>query len=629
MSGTVSGDDDVTVLASKKLQLLWLCMAPSERRVPWPTFFETFTRAYGDGDVLSERHLRFMFDHDQTGFVSLRFVHFLERCCAFGAGDSLHGTLCTLVRTVARLFFNDSFMGVRSVADVTPMLLRTKVGTLCSLVCSDRGFFEFVLVWRDGDSGVKRCNIDFKDGGGLADPALDLPLSKSALLSLTQPPIVKGTARDACGLHELAEDDRSDKLDAFWLEVQLAGETLAVSVTVKLFCASKLLTIEWKASATSVRVAVKKRDNFRQRGDSLEVRVRGETLRLRASENTCAEWSRKIEKLLSKSSSSDDNDDDDNDDDDAALPTRRFAATRRKVEKIWKKVTGNAKDTPIEAAESTPSDCVSPNVAVPANVSPLFIAASSGRLDVVDLMLADGADVNGGGECEWSPLHAATVLRRHDIMKRLLAAGASTSSGAISVVALAVLDDAALAILFTGGARANVQALEWLLRGPDLTRYEVRLYGARARESNQTYCSHQVDPVPQMCDLMVENWPLATDAAGRAAFSASDAAAVSPLLATALRRRCEKFFEFAVLNGAATSAGVATELLQAFTDSPLFGFSNISHGTVVETLLRAGAVVSAGDCRRLSQLVRGDHQLPKERLAVLLRALADADATNN
>jgi hypothetical protein len=65
--------------------------------------------------------------------------------------------------------------------------------------------------------------------------------------------------------------------------------------------------------------------------------------------------------------------------------------------------------------------------------SPLLYAASSGSLDVVDLLIREGADPNGGvrgGDFVYTtPLDAAAVNNRLEVMRILLLAGAATDRG--------------------------------------------------------------------------------------------------------------------------------------------------------------------------------------------------------
>ena len=62
----------------------------------------------------------------------------------------------------------------------------------------------------------------------------------------------------------------------------------------------------------------------------------------------------------------------------------------------------------------------------------LHIAASSGRLDVIEHLISQGAEVNKGNNDGMTPLHLAAVQNGHlDVVKVLLAGGASSDTGDI------------------------------------------------------------------------------------------------------------------------------------------------------------------------------------------------------
>ena len=61
------------------------------------------------------------------------------------------------------------------------------------------------------------------------------------------------------------------------------------------------------------------------------------------------------------------------------------------------------------------------------SIPPLHVACSSGHLDLVELLVESGADVDEPYQQRWTPLHAALTEGRGDIVRFLLDAGAKTT----------------------------------------------------------------------------------------------------------------------------------------------------------------------------------------------------------
>ncbi len=62
-------------------------------------------------------------------------------------------------------------------------------------------------------------------------------------------------------------------------------------------------------------------------------------------------------------------------------------------------------------------------------LTPLIMAAKSGAVETVKLLLARGAEVNDKGVSGWTPLHAATKSGKKEIVELLLAKGANVHAG--------------------------------------------------------------------------------------------------------------------------------------------------------------------------------------------------------
>jgi ankyrin repeat protein len=68
-----------------------------------------------------------------------------------------------------------------------------------------------------------------------------------------------------------------------------------------------------------------------------------------------------------------------------------------------------------------------PELAFDVGDTPLHSAARWGRLDIVNILLAAGAEVNAANVLDQTPLHYAVVYQHPEVVKTLLAAGADPS----------------------------------------------------------------------------------------------------------------------------------------------------------------------------------------------------------
>jgi ankyrin repeat protein len=96
--------------------------------------------------------------------------------------------------------------------------------------------------------------------------------------------------------------------------------------------------------------------------------------------------------------------------------------------------------------------------------TPLQFAAFNGHVEVVNALIAAGANVNQKEACDWTPLHAAAAHGHSDIVEMLLAHGAKASVNQQDIYGNTPLHDAAswgyskvVELLLAHGASVNKQ----------------------------------------------------------------------------------------------------------------------------------------------------------------------------
>ena len=60
--------------------------------------------------------------------------------------------------------------------------------------------------------------------------------------------------------------------------------------------------------------------------------------------------------------------------------------------------------------------------------TPLHSAASGGQKEIVELLIAKGADVNAKEVIEWTPLHKSVTWKHKEIVELLIANGADVNA---------------------------------------------------------------------------------------------------------------------------------------------------------------------------------------------------------
>jgi len=143
-----------------------------------------------------------------------------------------------------------------------------------------------------------------------------------------------------------------------------------------------------------------------------------------------------------------------------AAPLCGYAQNTKVADDLWQSVTSNN----VQEVRRLLDGGANPNAIsdkVKDAASPLQAAAALGSLDVADLLIAKGANVNSRDNYQWTPLHLAAVRGHANMAEFLLSKGAQIEAKGFdgsTPLALALQQDNSEVVMLLVAKGANVNA---------------------------------------------------------------------------------------------------------------------------------------------------------------------------